>query len=367
MTRRTSTCAALLALWLLAPAAFAQLQRKPLPVPDVAGYKTLKCDFHMHSVFSDGLVWPVIRVHEAWRGGLDAISITDHDDYHPHDPHVSTDIAEPYRIARARAEELGILLVPGIEITKGEWHFNALFVKDFNATKKLGLAEALREARRQGAFVFWNHPGWKRPERWFEEIAPLHAEGLFQGFELVNGRTVYAGGFSWMAEKNLAVLANTDIHAPMTETEEDGRAITLVFVRSADLEGLREALMARRTVAWMGGQLWGPEPWLRGLWEGAIRLETPSMSVAKNQRTAALRLRNSSALAFRLRPAGWPHWITSREIEIEPMQAAAATLSIAADAPEGEQALSLEFDVVNCHTAPQKNLRVSLPIRLRRH
>ena len=286
MTRRTSTCAALLALWLLAPAAFAQLQRKPLPVPDVAGYKTLKCDFHMHSVFSDGLVWPVIRVHEAWRGGLDAISITDHDDYHPHDPHVSTDIAEPYRIARARAEELGILLVPGIEITKGEWHFNALFVKDFNATKKLGLAEALREARRQGAFVFWNHPGWKRPERWFEEIAPLHAEGLFQGFELVNGRTVYAGGFSWMAEKNLAVLANTDIHAPMTETEEDGRAITLVFVRSADLEGLREALMARRTVAWMGGQLWGPEPWLRGLWEGAIRLETPSMSVAKNQRTA---------------------------------------------------------------------------------
>jgi len=25
--------------------------------PDIAGYRTLKCDFHIHAVFSDGAVW----------------------------------------------------------------------------------------------------------------------------------------------------------------------------------------------------------------------------------------------------------------------------------------------------------------------
>ena len=52
--------------------------RHEIQFPDVPGYQTLKCDFHMHTVFSDGLVWPTVRVNEAWRTGLDAISITDH-------------------------------------------------------------------------------------------------------------------------------------------------------------------------------------------------------------------------------------------------------------------------------------------------
>ena len=39
----------------------AQAQRRnEIQVPNLNGYTTLKCDFHMHSVFSDGLVW--------WRG-----------------------------------------------------------------------------------------------------------------------------------------------------------------------------------------------------------------------------------------------------------------------------------------------------------
>ena len=55
-----------------------------LPVPDVPGFKTLKGDFHLHTVFSDGDVWPTVRVSEAWRDGLDVIAITDHNEYHPY-------------------------------------------------------------------------------------------------------------------------------------------------------------------------------------------------------------------------------------------------------------------------------------------
>jgi len=55
--------------------------RKIIYIPDIPGYTTLKCDFHMHTVFSDGTVWPSVRVEEAWLDGLDAISITDHIEY----------------------------------------------------------------------------------------------------------------------------------------------------------------------------------------------------------------------------------------------------------------------------------------------
>lgn len=36
-------------------------QSKKISIPDIPGYQTLKGDFHMHTVFSDGHVWPTFR------------------------------------------------------------------------------------------------------------------------------------------------------------------------------------------------------------------------------------------------------------------------------------------------------------------
>ena len=58
-------------------------QRKTVHLPDLPGYVTLKCDFHMHTIFSDGNVWPTVRIDEALRDGLDAIAITDHFEHTP--------------------------------------------------------------------------------------------------------------------------------------------------------------------------------------------------------------------------------------------------------------------------------------------
>ena len=52
--------------------------------PDVDGYETLTLDLHTHSVFSDGKVWPTIRIDEAERDGLDGIAITEHLEWQPH-------------------------------------------------------------------------------------------------------------------------------------------------------------------------------------------------------------------------------------------------------------------------------------------
>lgn len=52
--------------------------RRDISLPQIDGYDLLKCDFHIHTVFSDGIVWPSLRVNEAWEEGLDAIALSDH-------------------------------------------------------------------------------------------------------------------------------------------------------------------------------------------------------------------------------------------------------------------------------------------------
>ncbi len=102
--------------------------RNELRLPDIAGYETLTGDFHIHTVFSDGKVWPDVRVNEAWRDGLDVIAVTDHLEYRPHGKKIEGDLNEPYRIAAKRGEQLGILVIPGCEITRQKpvGHINAL-------------------------------------------------------------------------------------------------------------------------------------------------------------------------------------------------------------------------------------------------
>jgi len=61
--------------------------------PHTENYLTLVTDLHMHTVFSDGSVWPDIRVEEAVRDSLDVISLTEHIEYQPH----KEDIPHPDR------------------------------------------------------------------------------------------------------------------------------------------------------------------------------------------------------------------------------------------------------------------------------
>ena len=79
--------------------------------PDIPGYKTLKTDLHQHTAFSDGSVWPDIRVMEALMDGLDVISLTEHLEYQPH----KDDIPHPdrnrsYNLALAEAKNHDLII-----------------------------------------------------------------------------------------------------------------------------------------------------------------------------------------------------------------------------------------------------------------
>ena len=114
---RGLTCA-VVAIFALSPAGGAQERRHRLVVPAPTGFQVLTADLHLHSVFSDGEVWPTVHVREAWRDGLDVVSLTEHREYRPHARDLSGGTLRAYELARPLAEQLGILLVPGVEITR---------------------------------------------------------------------------------------------------------------------------------------------------------------------------------------------------------------------------------------------------------
>lgn len=262
--------------------------RREIRFPDLPGYRTLKCDFHMHTVYSDGLVWPTIRVDEAWREGLDAIALTDHIEYRPHKDDVPSNHNRPYEIALDRARQKNILVIRGAEITRDTppGHHNALFLRDAVPLDQKDFYEVFRRAAAQRPFVFWCHPGWKGPEkgRWGEAQTRLLTDNMLHGIEVCNGDTYYEDAHKYALERNLTLLGNSDIHDPSLRTASspgEHRTMTLVFARDRTVEAVREALDDRRTVVWHKNLLLGRPPHLAALFDATVRIR-PAHHQARN-------------------------------------------------------------------------------------
>lgn len=252
--------------------------RHEIQIPDILGYKTLKCDLHMHTVFSDGLVWPTVRVDEAWREGFDVISITDHIEYQPHKDDVPTNHNRPYDIALSRAKARGILLIRGTEITRQTppGHFNAIFLSDVNPLDTKDLLDAMAAAKEQGAYIWWNHPGWK-PDRegWFDIHTTLYDNGYMNGIEVVNGGSYYPLAHKWAMERGLTFMANSDIHQPSlreTTTPENHRSMTLVFAEAKTEAAVKEAFLKGRTAIWYKDRIIGRQPYVEALFNASVQM-----------------------------------------------------------------------------------------------
>jgi 3',5'-nucleoside bisphosphate phosphatase len=353
----------------------AQVQtRQALPIPALPGYTTLKADLHLHTVFSDGTVWPTVHLLDAWRDGLDVLSLTEHVEYRPHARDVTTGIGRAHEIARPLAEELGMILIPGVEITKpaspdapdgATAHFNALFVTDPAALDTPDLLEALRRARAQGAFVFWNHPGFREARaEWFPLVAEAFRQQLFQGMELVNGPNFYAEAYPWIEEKRLTILANSDAHDPLPPRDRGWvRPMTLIFARTPDAAGVHEALLAGRTAAWMGGELWGAQDQLLGIWKGAVSIETPGLQATRST-FPMIRVRNVSAVPFRVRAREAPDWFRLEPATIEAGKTSLLRAQVTAAAPLGRASFDLGLEITNLHIGPGRHLTVQLPVTI---
>ncbi|OHB63986.1 MAG: hypothetical protein A2168_03825 [Planctomycetes bacterium RBG_13_50_24] len=284
--------------------------RREINIPDILDYKTLKCDLHTHTVFSDGLVWPTVRVDEAWREGLDAISISDHIEYQPHKKDVPTNHNRPYEIALSPAKQKNILLVRGAELTRDTppGHFNATFLSDITPLDTNELFDAVKAADKQGGFIFWNHPGWKPEAKgWYDFHTQLYSSKLLHGIEVANGDTYYPEAHQWCLEKNLTMMGNSDVHQPVGNCEpspENHRTMTLVFAKERSLDALKAALVEGRTVVWYKNQLIGRTEYLDALFKAAVRIAKPHH---KQNNTVWFEVKNCSDIDIELeKPGGNP-------------------------------------------------------------
>ncbi|KAF0239323.1 MAG: hypothetical protein FD181_303 [Prolixibacteraceae bacterium] len=277
--------------------------RKTINIPNIPGYQTLKCDFHMHSVFSDGTVWPTVRVQEAWQEGLDAISITDHIEYRPHSKDINADHNRSFEIAEPLAKELKVILVRGAEITRGmpPGHLNALFIRNANLLDRENVNDALREARDQGAFLIWNHPGWKvqQPDStvWWAEHTNLHKNNMLHGIEVFN-ESFCPEALDWAIEKKLTIFSNSDEHGP-SNYNDGHRPLTLVFSKSRTQGGIREALFSRRTVAYFGNTLVGEAAYLNPLFFASLEIDNEPLRL-KNKERKLIFVKNNSDINYEL-------------------------------------------------------------------
>lgn len=360
-----------LALVLQSPVWAHDRARTPVRIPDLPGYRTLKCDFHTHTVFSDGKVWPDIRAEEAWREGLDAIAITDHIEYQPHKADLPTAHNRSFEIARPHGEALQLLVIRGSEITRAmpPGHLNAIFLTDARALDVEHWRDALAEAQRQGAFIFWNHPGWtgQQPDgvaRWYPEHTELLASNQLHGIEVVNAREYYPEAHAWCLEKNLTMLSNSDIHNPLNLDYDlhtgDHRPLTLVFAREATAEAIKEALFARRTAVYSGNLLVGREEFLKPLFERSLRVLTPHVRV-KGTGRAYVQIANDSDLTYTLRPTtDHPDLQFPAELRLPAGKVALLEARGRAEDRQGERAVRLHCAVTNLLVRPHVPLTAEL-------
>ena len=288
------------------------VHNRVIKFPDVPGYKSVSCDFHIHTVFSDGSVWPDIRVHEALKDSVDAISLTEHIEYQPHEediPH--PDFNRSYELAEklARPYSKKLMVIKGAEITRDmpPGHNNAIFIQDANKLKIQDSIEVFREVKRQGGFTFWNHPNWVAQRNdGIARLEDMHRylikEDLLHGIEVVNDLSYSDEALQIALDNNLTIMGTSDIHGLVDwqyGIHEGGhRPVTIVLAKEKTPEGIKEGLFARRTIAYFKDMLIGRAEQVIPLIKACLTVEKAEYQAKAD--IVAVTIQNHTAIPFML-------------------------------------------------------------------
>ena len=377
---------------------------RSIDFPDPEGYVTLVADLHTHTVFSDGDVWPTIRIEEATKDGIDVISFTEHLEYQPH----IEDIPHP---DRNRSFELGqlavnnsdLMVIRGAEITrqinddlKAPGHINAVFIQDanklyrydasrkeealaqfrpqatihspaeeYNAIARLWPAEqAMQEANAQSAFVFWNHPAWfaQRPDG-IATLENIHkqfiADGLLHGIEVVNMHWFSESALQIALDNNLTILGTSDVHQLIDwdyEPHHGGhRPVTLILAETNTEASVKEALFARRTVVWFNDLLIGEERNVVPLLKASLTIA--SASYTPDTTILEVTFRNVSDATFQLKNLSSYTFAEDDDYLVIPQH---SETMIPVNVIERLSSVELEFEVLNAIVAPKTHPNLAL-------
>ncbi len=358
-------------------------RRVEIILPQVNGLNIYKADLHTHSIYSDASLTPEQRVKEAWLDGLDIFAMTDHVEYRSQEPRMlrflkgytggTAKKAVNFNVIRKAANEQGILadlnvstqqtqkaakgygaallIIPGCEITrepKTIGHFNALFTTDNNTIYDVDPLQSLRNAKKQGALITQNHPGWSRKScdiTEFEQKA--FDEGLIDGVEIMNGYWFYPKAMQRCVDKKLYMLGCTDIHSETKHYRANGyfRTMTLVFAKENTAKAVRKALEKGMTLAYSAGNIAGDAKLLQDLFKASVSYKL----LSRSKKDATYALTNSTSLDYKIR-------VGKKELALPAFQT--ITISTAKDKNGNEK--DLAFYVTNMWEVGYKNPKIVL-------
>ena len=380
---------------------------RTMSFPDTKEYLTISTDLHTHSVFSDGHVWPNIRVAEARKDNIDVLAITEHLEYQPHIMHIPHENRNAaYIEAKRSASGTDLIVINGSEITREmpPGHINAIFVKDANKLYKFDQKllpeakeliqeraqgaelpeeqmqvienyalgnlypplEALKEAKNQGAFVFWNHPMWgSQASDGIARLDEMHKEfitkDLLHGIEIVNTGTYSEEAFNIALENNLALIGTSDVH-DLIEWDYDAhnnehRPVTLVFAKERNEASIKEALFDRRTVVVFKDRLIGKSEHLLPLLESIINIS--SNGYRKGTQILKIEILNNSSANMVLENLSEFNFADSDDLISIPKN---GKVTLQVKTLEVLNNLDLKFRILNALTAPKQNPVIAFEI-----
>ena len=371
--------------------------------PNTEKYKVIVADLHTHSVFSDGAVWPNVRVEEAVRDGIDLLAITEHLEYQPHiDDIPHPDRNRSFDIAEDIAKNKDLTVINGAEITRmfPPGHINAIFIEDANKLIYLDEAKiseakeilkevpeesltnyedlswledaalaslwpvksALIEARNQNAFTFWNHPAWSSEEFIGQPmLREIHKEffrdNLLHGIEVANGDGYSEEAFRIALEYGLTVIGTSDVHGLIDWDYPSSigahRPVTLILSESNSSDAIKSSLFSGKTVVWFKNNLIGLENNILELTNSYLKAK--KVEILENSDIARVEIENVSDMRFIIQVLDQSSVVNeSNLIEIAPNEKTVLQID------NGIEKGSLDVKILNAFIAPNKNLLTTL-------
>tara|TARA_B100000242_G_scaffold293128_1_gene270297 strand:+ start:3686 stop:4819 length:1134 start_codon:yes stop_codon:yes gene_type:complete len=332
----------------------------------------ISSDLHIHTVFSDGVVWPTLRVDEALRDSIDLISLTEHIEYQSHlsdIPHKNRN--RSFQIAGGYVKNQPLAVVHGTEITKPmpPGHFNAIFINDANRffdvdKKPLEFSNAIKEANKQGAFVFWNHPHWEANRSdGIAKLDPIHKEiinkGLLHGIEVVNFDTFSEEALQIALENELTIMGTSDVHILIewdfiNKKESYHRPLTFIITKNKSIESIKKALFNGDTFVWYRDLIIGKSKNLNQVIENNLEIISKGYNYRDRKvEILEVELKNKSVAPISLNYIGeYTFHNDYKYIDLSPK----SSKIIYIKTKEVKSSINLKFEILNYIVGPKTNL-----------
>lgn len=236
--------------------------------PDLYERNVKKCDFHIHTNFSDGTESPERTAANYRKKGFDIISITDHNIYN-----ASAEVAKKLDFMH------NFKLIPGEEVHNGyarqlhivnvgsKYSVNDIFLDEPERVKAevealkgevevpegvdereyLYRAWTYREIKKSGGYAIYPHPFWTWKEHYHVETDMSEAvmkNGLCDAFELLGGCSVKENNLQialyYSLQKDglkMPIVGSSDSHTTMPGAQWFDEDSTVLFEKDGDTIG----------------------------------------------------------------------------------------------------------------------------------